>query len=79
MTFLFNTGHPVGIPARFFDNSFLCDRIITFTFNANIPNVNLYTSVFAGIIYGSKKWAESVEIDWIGRLKRRITNIKTNG
>ena len=50
----------------------MCDHIITVTFNANIPIINLYTSVFVGITYGSKKWGESAETDWIDRLKRRI-------
>ena len=50
----------------------MCDDIITVTFNANIPVITLYTSVFVGIAYGSKKRAESAETDWIGRLKRRI-------
>ena len=72
------SGHPLTILARFFDNSFLRDHITTFKFNANIPNINLHTLVFARITYGSKNWAESVEIDWIGRLKRRITDIKAN-
>ena len=72
------SGHPLTILARFFDNSFLRDHITTFTFNANIPNINLHTLVFARITYGSKNWAESVEVDWIDRLKRRITDIKAN-
>ena len=55
---------------------FVCDHIKTFTFDLNIPNLNLNTSVVADITYGSKKWAELIEIDWIGRLKRRITDIK---
>ena len=55
---------------------FVCDHIKTFTFDLNIPNINLNTSVVADITYGSKKWAELIEIDWIGRLKRRITDIK---
>ena len=50
----------------------MCDDIITVTFNANIPVITLYSSVFVGIAYGSKKRAESAETDWIGRLKRRI-------
>ena len=40
-----------------------CDHIITFTFDVNITNINLYTSVFTGKTCGSKKRAESAEID----------------
>ena len=53
----------------------MCDHVITFTFDVNIPNKNFYTS---GITYESKKWVDLVEIDWVGRLKRRIDDIKTN-
>ena len=54
----------------------MCDHIKTFTFDVNIPNINLNTSVVADVTYGSKKRVELIEIDWIGRLKRRITDIK---
>ena len=54
----------------------MCDNIKTYTFDVNIPNINLNTSFVADITYESKKWAELVEIHWIGRLKRRITDIK---
>ena len=58
----------------------LCDHIKTFTFDVNITNINLYTTVVAGVTYGYTKSAELVEIDWIGQLKRRIADIKkTNG
>ena len=40
------------------------------------PNINSYTSVVAGITYGSKKCKELVENDWTGRLKRWTTDIK---
>ena len=40
-----------------------CDHIITFTFDVNITNINLYTSVFTGKTCGSKKRAETAEID----------------
>ena len=40
-----------------------CDHIIFFTFDVNITNINLYTSVFTGKTCGSKKRAETVEID----------------
>ena len=44
ITILFNSGQFL-----------LCDHIINFTSDVNIPNINLYNSVFASITYGSKK------------------------
>ena len=61
--------------ARSFD-FLLCDHAKTFTLDDHIPNITLYTSVVARVTYGSRKWAELVEVDWIGRLKRRIPDIK---
>ena len=54
----------------------LCDHTKTFTLDVHIPNITLYISVVVRITYGSKKWAELVEVDWIGGPKRQITGIK---
>ena len=58
----------------------LCDQIKTFLFDVDIPNISLYISVVVAITYGSMKWVKLVEIDWTGRLKTQITDVKeTNG
>ena len=73
MTILFNSGHPVAIPARFFDNSFLCDHIIIFTFNTNIPNIILYTFFLVGLTYGSIS-VSRVCWKWLNRSNQEANN-----
>ena len=67
----------MAIPAHSFD-FLLCDYTKTFTLDFRTPNITLYTTVVERITYGSK-WAELDEVDWIGRINRRILDItKTN-
>ena len=40
-SFLFNSDHPVAIPARSFD-FLLCDHTKTFTLDVNIPNITFW-------------------------------------